>query len=696
MNLIRNVSSSSFWRNDDREDKMRSLMSKSQADTYDLYKLAANKRAIANFVTILTNKRIPVRFIPRGTESYTDGERITISSKIDTPDDFDVACGLALHEASHILLSDFALLRNLNSTLVSKGVMNTPQYQYADENHLNPVYLIKTFLNVIEDRRIDDHIFKSAPGYRNYYRKMYEKYFFDRIITKALKTDEYTDETVRSYKFRIINLHVPETRLDALNGLQEVYDLINLHNISRLKNSHEALDIAIKVFYVVMDNVMGNTSTEDEEETDDIELFQTPSQGSDGTEPDDSEPGDESDETSDEEDEPDVDDPEDDEESDDEPENSQSSTTTDEDEDEDEAPELTERQKRIIDKRIEKQEDFVHNEVRKQKITTQDESTIEIIEETESEIKTIGKDTEFQETFRGSKDVPVVLVKNMTETLVESRSFPLYAGSHTRGKLELAVEEGMKLGRVLAKKLQVRAESRDTIYNKQKTGKLDKRMLASLGYGQSNVFYRKDVDQYNDVNLHMSIDASGSMHRMWSDVMTNAVALAKACSIIPNLEIQISFRTNTDNPGRGRKTMPYVLIAYDSRKDPFTKVAKLFHKIDCGNLTPEGLCFEAIENFIVDSNKDIDSIFLNLSDGAPNYSNDRIRYSGRAAASHTLKQVKKMKRRGIKVISYFIEDNYYDSDHSIFDASYGSDARYIDVTNVHEVSKTMNKVFLEK
>lgn len=690
MKSIRNVSSSSFWRNDDREEKLRSLMSKSQADTYDLYKLAANKRAIANFVTILTNKQIPVRFIPRGTESYTDGKRITISSKIDTPDDFDVACGLALHEASHILLSDFNLLRNLNSTLVSKGVINTPQYRYADENNLNPVYLIKTFLNVIEDRRIDDYIFTSAPGYRNYYRKMYDKYFFDRVITKALKSNEYTDETVQSYKFRIINLHVPDSRLDALNGLQEVYDLIDLHNISRLKSSYEALEVAIKVFYVVMDNVMENSSTEeDDDDSDDIELFQAPSQGSNGDEPDDSEPGDESEETSDEEDE-DLDEP------DEEDSGSDESTTTEDEEDEEEdVPELTDRQKRIINKRIEKQEDFVHNEVRKQKITTQDEATIDIIEETESEIKTIGSDTEFQQTFRGSKDVPVVLVKNMTETLVESRSFPLYAGSHTRGKLEMAVEEGMRLGTVLAKKLQVRSESRDTIYNKQKTGKLDKRMLASLGYGVSNVFYRKDVDQYNDVNLHMSIDASGSMHRMWSDVMTNAVALAKACSIIPNLEIQISFRTNTDN-GRGRKTMPYVLIAYDSRKDSFTKVAKLFHKIDCSNLTPEGLCFEAIENFIVDSSKDIDSIFLNLSDGAPNYSNDHIRYSGWSAASHTLKQVKKMKRRGIKVISYFIEDGYYDSNHSIFDASYGSDAKYIDVTNVHQVSKTMNKVFLEK
>ena len=45
-------------------------------------------------------------------ESYTDGNKVVIGSNIDDKK-FDVAVGLALHEGSHIKLSNFDLLRNL-------------------------------------------------------------------------------------------------------------------------------------------------------------------------------------------------------------------------------------------------------------------------------------------------------------------------------------------------------------------------------------------------------------------------------------------------------------------------------------------------------------------------------------------------------------------------------------------------------
>ena len=50
------------------------------------------------------------------------------------------------------------------------------------------------------------------------------------------------------------------------------------------------------------------------------------------------------------------------------------------------------------------------------------------------------------------------------------------------------VNEGIKLGSMLGKKLQVRGEDRSTVFNRQKVGKIDKRMISSLGFGNDKCF----------------------------------------------------------------------------------------------------------------------------------------------------------------------------------------------------------------
>ena len=60
--------------------------------------------------------------------------------------------------------------------------------------------------------------------------------------------------------------------------------------------------------------------------------------------------------------------------------------------------------------------------------------------------------------------------------------------------------------------------------------------------------------------------------------------------------------------------------------------------------------------------------------------------------------VEEIKNRGIKVISYFIGDEYDRGERNMndFKTMYGKDAEFIDVTSVMAVSKTMNRKFLEK
>jgi hypothetical protein len=259
------------------------------------------------------------------------------------------------------------------------------------------------------------------------------------------------------------------------------------------------------------------------------------------------------------------------------------------------------------------------------------------------------------------------------------------------------VAEGIRLGTLLGKKLQVRGESRETIFNRQLVGKMDKRMVSSLGYGNEHVFFTKEIDMFKKANLHISVDASGSMSgSKWCKTMTNIVALAKAVDMISNLNIQISFRTTS------KSGLPYIVMAYDSRVDKFIKVKQLFGYLHATGTTPEGLCFEAISKQMVGSTSDMDSYFLNISDGEPYFHAKGMSYSGNSAAKHTRKMVKLIEGMGIKVMSYFVGDSNHDMDENssssarLFKDCYGASASYINVTNINQVTKTMNRLFMSK
>ena len=164
---------SSWWMddwNDDYHSPVYSSYSTKEIATKNLYKLAAHRRAIANFVSIVTGQSIPVKFSTKG-DSYTDGKVVTISANIADPKEFDPAVGLALHEGSHIKLSNFDLLRDLDVAV--HRITGSEEYKRLDElskskgvNYMSSI--IKDLLNYVEDRRIDNFIYKSAPGYRDY------------------------------------------------------------------------------------------------------------------------------------------------------------------------------------------------------------------------------------------------------------------------------------------------------------------------------------------------------------------------------------------------------------------------------------------------------------------------------------------------------------------------------------------------
>jgi len=693
---------SSYWLQDwEDDDIVVDTMSDVEKKSHDLYKLSASKRAISNFVNIVTNDQINVKFNTRG-DSYTDGKSVVIGSNVIEPKDFDVAVGLALHEGSHIKLSDFKLLNdiyNLVPTHIKDGAIKKGVH--------NPISVIKDLWNYVEDRRIDKFVFDSAPGYRDYYRAMYDKYFNDSLIDKALLSDEHTEECVESYMFRIINLHNKNTDLNALKGLKEIYSVVGLGSINRLKNSLDAFNVALKMFQIIMANLPSSEAGENGEKGDDFQH----SDSVDGNGGGSSEPREMTDEefedfsnsmngsapmSGDMDSQPtggggmEVDNL---------PENMEGGKPTDSSKGgkETEKVQLTDRQKELLQKKIQKQKDFMNGDIRKKTISKKEAENLDSIDESGSEIVSVGAGLD-QGWGTVTKGVQCIVVKKLTQSLLESEMCPMSIrnwGFGSEGKIrrdsESEVMEGIKIGTILGKKLQVRGEDRNTIFNRQKHGKIDKRMISSLGFGNENVFQYIETDSYKKANLHISIDASGSMNgTKWSKTMTNVVALCKAVDMIQNLSIQVSFRTTSQNT-------PYIVMAYDSRVDKFSKVKKMFPSLVANGTTPEGLCYEAIMKNFLSANNDMDSYFLNISDGEPYFGTSSFYYSGHTAFKHTRKMVKQIEAMGIKTLSYYV-DEWTNSDEPSegFKTMYGKGARKIDVTNIAQITKTMNQLFLAK
>ena len=654
----------------------------------DLVALAGYKRAISNFVNIVTEDNIPVVF-NSNDQSYTDGKKVVIGSNIDDKK-FDVAVGLALHEGSHIKLSDFNLLRHLETSI--------PQelYELAEKINVDRytvISTVKSILNYVEDRRIDSFIFRTSPGYKNYYHAMYDKYFYSKNVDKGLLSSEYRTEEIDSYMFRIINLHNKNRQLTALKGLKEIYEMIDLGRIQRglMRDTNEAFNVACDVMSLILLNI-DPIKVQDDSQSQDSD---SDSQNGDSQEGNGSGEGNT---ISDEELQDMLDS------------DSVAPSENLSNDDGSDSVELSDRQKKMLDNHFKKQEKFLDGDVQKTKLTKKESTDIQSIDESGATYENVGKDVP-KYSWDGSSvgnGTKCLVVRKLTQSLIDSDQFSCACSWNQRSYNDSDryrsynfVEEGLRLGSMLGRKLQVRGEESQLKFSRQDSGKIDKRLIAELGFGNSNVFSHTLTERFNKAYLHLSVDASGSMSgKKWNKAMTSAVAMIKACDMAGNIDVVMTIRTTHGGSyGRGSSDVPMMLVCYDSRVDKLQKVKSLFGALQVSGTTPEGLCFEAIEKDLIPGNSNQDSYFINFSDGQPYYGNSEIDYCGDRAEAHTKKMCDGMRAKGISVLSYFITDyDVSDDDYDVkaFKKMYGKDAEFIKPTNMMAVAKTMNKKFLSK
>jgi ribosomal protein L12E/L44/L45/RPP1/RPP2 len=678
----KSTQASSFWLEKDFDVQFK------VGTRVDYTKLAAAQRAIGNFVNIVTGKQIPVVF-QSNDSSYTDGESVVIGTKLEDKN-FDPAVGLALHEGSHIAYTDFELFKGATSLRGSnfatyvrmRGV--DPEFTMTEQEFK----LIKDLLNWIEDRRIDYKVYTQAPGYRMYYEAMYNKYFNDKIIDKALASGEKVKEDWDCYMFHIINLTNPNRKLDALVKLREIWKLIDLQNIHRLTNTTQALDIAIDIYKIINAIVK-------EQDLEDIEdMFakngMANGQGSSNGEAsldDVDEQGEESDDDSDDEEE------EDDSGSESDPGNKQGLSAAD---------------LQKLEKAIRAQRDFLNGKQQKKGRLNKTQSRLV------NAMRESG--TETREVYTGpagtTDPITTVVIKKLTpglicampslfksgaEDVINGKKILNPASSWGKSMIEMdaAVHRGIILGKQLGNKLQLRNADRTLKSTRLQSGKIDRRLVAQLGFDNANVFHRIVTDRYKNYFIHISVDASGSMGgNKIRQAITSTVAIAQAASMTTGIRVQISLRGTDTNTGGIERCV--TLYAYDSAHDKMSKIRSMFKYLDVFGCTPEGLSFKSIEKDIKADAKGDELIFINYSDGAPtsvagcyNY------YDGRQFTKHV---VTNMRELGFNIISYFIADeggSSWAGAIESFKSMYGPDSKFIRPCNVVDVAKTINAKFLE-
>lgn len=694
LNTKKNHSYSSFWMSEDttvyKPTAVHGKSGKSISTINNLaklVKLSNYRRAIANFVKIVTNKDIPVLWA--SGNSCTDGNKVYITTGI-KDSNFDVMVGLALHEASHIKLTDFKLPTEINDCKHMPTEALLGLYDIRTNLSMSKPYW-RTFmfqmLNWVEDRRIDHYIFSTSPGYKAYYHKLYDYYWNDKNVHKGLLSNEFSNpQSPDAWMFHIINSINPSFKPTAMVNLDKVMEIIDLKNIQRLKSTESAYNVVLSFMPIILDSM---------DFTQPIPEEGTPKEPGKSGKPDDNKPG------------------------------NKVNLTPDDANKTGNQVSLTPDEVRQILRALDKQKDFIKGDIKKDKASGKLAKALDRVAEQEIKVSTVldGKSSALIQNctnerllieFKSLSD-ELQALRNNGDTSVSNRDtqqllseqienlniidYLDHAGSRSRynNSYVAALNEGRDMGELLGRKLQLRNESRELVSNRLRNGAIDNKRLAAAGYGIESIFNQVVVDKHKKVNLHLSLDGSGSMSGVkWGACVRLTAAIAKAAKYCQNIDVQVSIRVTTSSGEQAALT----LLVYDSKKNSLKHIYNILELFAPSNVTPEGICFESMikQNILVAGSEQLDSYFLNISDGQPCMNS----YGGNTALQHTKKQVDTMRSQmNMKIVSYFVSERDVDSvtfkdtqDGRAFTRMYGADAQCVDSKRVMEIAKSLNKKFL--
>lgn len=675
---IRN-SHSAFWIGNNIDE----LLEKVEAGSIEyVERLRKVQRATGNFVKIVTGREIPVVY-SSGNQSYTDGKAVVLSADID-PTKLDAMVGTALHEGAHCLLSNESLAflpemhknfsvwikdmpieqhaKRLGIAITSKDI--TPTFGKHGDTVLDHVMLV---MNVLEDRRIDLWMYQNAAGYRPYYEAMYNEYWHSPKIDEMLQAPEARESAVHNYILFVINMTNEHFDAQAMPGLAEIRRIADLSEKGlaargdddkfwkqwKYANGLKGIDLtrfpklfadSLRIVEIIYEH---STKVESSVKPDKGDM-QNEGDGQPGGDLPNMDGG---------------------------------------------MPRRIRISAEDMKKLLEKQRKFLNHDTDKKEIDQATKAQLDQMEATKASVVEV----EGEFLPRGVK-AKVVVYRDITKETVRKDGFPFrYAGSYRsraerNPEMESALQNGKRMGAVLAHRIRVMQDERPLIFNRQEHGKLDKRRVAQIGAGATDVFAFTTIERKKPANLWLDVDFSGSMYgEKASNAMAVAVAIAYAAEKTRTLNVTIAVRDGGHDCAR-------VAILYDSRKTQFARFADLLPFVSPSGGTPESLAFEAIKDEMMKMYKDERKFFINLSDGEPGhaftYKGRSYSYGGEPAYKHTRMLMNDFRTAGIKVMSYFIGASAYE--HAGFKKMYGQDARFIDPKSVGQIVATVNKLLMSE
>ncbi len=343
-----------------------------------------------------------------------------------------------------------------------------------------------------------------------------------------------------------------------------------------------------------------------------------------------------------------------------------------------------------------KQEQFIKGNVHKATSSKKELNQIEAINKSnikEERVSAIDKNG----VKRSARKVHVI--DGITESLINSNLYGVFNTSDFVYRDN--IDEGLSLGKKLLRKLQITNEQVTLASKRLKSGKIDARRVYAANF-ENDIFYKIDRANYKPISIHLSIDGSGSMQgEKWKQVLINTIALGYVSLHMKNIDLTISIRTTGIDPSLSSQSahIPLLILAFDSKKHTLKDLKKLgYYKVY--GLTPEGMCLNALNKYIPSSSYYLDSYLINMSDGFPTFESSGFTYKGKSAILDTTKAVNNIKKKGVKILSYFIETDITSIKLNelvkSFRTMYGKSATFIDPKNIYQITKTLNNLFLKR
>jgi hypothetical protein len=335
---------------------------------------------------------------------------------------------------------------------------------------------------------------------------------------------------------------------------------------------------------------------------------------------------------------------------------------------------------------------IINNEYEKEEIESDVQDLINLVSNNIFKIKN---------TKVNNTTVQVAVISELNDTII--KYFPYIVGTWGKTSKFEHIKKGINLGKSLGNRLVLMNDKHKSTNTRKKSGNIDSRLLAEIGAKNYKIFNKTTTVEFEDQFVHITIDTSGSMEGDAIDSSLQlAATIATASTYLKGLRVQVSIRSTTRlfvngdmNSAGNYLDVPYVAIIFDSKINNVNHILKYWPMIATPGATPEAVCFEAIMDIITESSKNRNSYFINICDGYPEFSYKGLHYGGDTATRHGKEVVKKLLSAGIKVMVYLVDGN--DSIFNVIKSIYGNNnSHQINVDNISEISRTLNKSFFNK